>query len=258
MRHAAAADLLQAFVDSLDNFAVVLLDVDGNIVSWNAGAQRLLGYEPREVIGRNFSFLYTETDQSRSMPRESLDQALARDRFEEVGKRLHKNGAEFDAHCLLAPLRDPQRRLVGWSFVLRQGLGKGAPIAAVDNKTILVVDDDDQVRDLTLRELGRLGYRVLAASSGRSALDILASDSDVDLLVTDVVMPGGMSGGELAAEARLHRPNLKVLFMSGYFEEALVRNRHLAPGARVLVKPFRRVDLATRVAEALNSSSTAL
>ncbi len=89
-----------------------------------------------------------------------------------------------------------------------------------------------------------LGYDVLVAASGVEALDILARDGDIDVLFTDVVMPGGLDGGEVAERAREIRPDIKILFQSGYFEGALVRKGSLAANNHLLVKPYRRKDLA--------------
>ena len=82
-------------------------------------------------------------------------------------------------------------------------------------RKILVVDDDQLVRDMTLRRLTKLGYRAIAAASGAEALEALASGADIDLLLTDIRMPGGLHGPALAKEARRLRPQIKVLFVSG-------------------------------------------
>ncbi|MEQ1809061.1 MAG: response regulator, partial [Terricaulis sp.] len=82
------------------------------------------------------------------------------------------------------------------------------------------------------------GYRALEAMNGPSALKILESDQRIDLLVTDVGLPGGMNGRQIADAARRTRPDLKVLFITGYAENAVVGNGHLSPGMEVLTKPF--------------------
>jgi CheY-like chemotaxis protein len=122
------------------------------------------------------------------------------------------------------------------------------------SETILVVDDDDQVREGVSHQLTSLGYKAVVASSGREALEILARDSHIDLLLTDVVMPG-LNGRQVAEEGRLIRPNLKVLFTSGYFEGALQRNGSLDANVHLLVKPYRKKRLAEKVQEALKSTS---
>jgi CheY-like chemotaxis protein len=111
------------------------------------------------------------------------------------------------------------------------------------------VEDDDLVRDQVQRQLVGLGYAVTATSHGAEALQRLSEDPGVDLLLTDVVMPGGMNGRQLADHARLLQPKLRVLFTSGYTEDAILRTGGL--DAEFLPKPYRRAELAQKVAEAL-------
>jgi PAS domain S-box-containing protein len=118
--------------------------------------------------------------------------------------------------------------------------------------TILLVEDDAMVRVYVETQLEGLGYRVLAASDGEGALAILRQRDDIDLLFTDIVMPGGMNGRELADAARALNPGLKVLFTSGYTENALNHQGRLDDDALLLGKPYRRAELAARVREALN------
>jgi PAS domain S-box-containing protein len=114
-------------------------------------------------------------------------------------------------------------------------------------ETILVVEDDDDVRAHTVDLLRELGYRVLEAYDGDSALRLLARpDQGVQLLLTDVVMPV-MSGWELAEAARRQIPGLKVLFTSGYPRDAILKNGHLEPGIDLLPKPFSFAALAERI-----------
>jgi PAS domain S-box-containing protein len=119
-------------------------------------------------------------------------------------------------------------------------------------ETILVVEDNPDVRRLVLRQLRDLGYAVIEAASGAQALKILDDGAAVDLLFTDVVMPGGMTGRQLAEAARRRRPNLKTLFTSGYTEDSILRLGKLDPGVRLLSKPYRKHELATRIREALD------
>ncbi len=113
--------------------------------------------------------------------------------------------------------------------------------------TILLVEDNELVREFARRELARLGYRVLEADCGPAALAVLERDRDVDLLFTDVVMPGGMSGKQLADHAVELRPGLKVLYTSGYAENAIVHEGRLDPGVYLLAKPYRPSELARSV-----------
>jgi PAS domain S-box-containing protein len=119
-------------------------------------------------------------------------------------------------------------------------------------ETILVVEDNPDVRRLVLRQLRDFGYTVIEAANGPQALKILEDGAAIDLLFTDVVMPGGMTGRQLAEAAKGRRPNLKTLFTSGYTEDSILRLGKLDPGVRLLSKPYRKHELATRVREALD------
>ena len=93
------------------------------------------------------------------------------------------------------------------------------------------------------------GYRVLEADDGPSGLRILHSGARIDLLITDVGLPGGLNGRQVADAARLSRPELKILFVTGYAENAAVGNGHLDRGMEVITKPFAMVDLANKISE---------
>lgn len=116
---------------------------------------------------------------------------------------------------------------------------------------ILVVEDDNLVRTHVITQLKGLGYRVTEAISGQAALDIIKRHSDIDLLFTDVVMPGGINGRQLADQARVLRPELKVLYTSGYTENAIVHHGRLDQGVHLLAKPYRRSELASKLRKAL-------
>jgi CheY-like chemotaxis protein len=119
-------------------------------------------------------------------------------------------------------------------------------------ETILVVEDNTDVRRLVLRQLRDLGYAVIEAANGPQALQVLDGGAAIDLLFTDVVMPGGMTGRQLAEAAKKRRPHLKTLFTSGYTEDSILRLGKLDPGVRLLSKPYRKHELATRIREALD------
>jgi signal transduction histidine kinase/ActR/RegA family two-component response regulator len=121
------------------------------------------------------------------------------------------------------------------------------------NETVLVVEDDRLVRQHVVSQLKALGYRVFEAADGKSALEILHQIPDIDLLFTDVVMPGGMGGRELSETARALRPELKVLFTSGYTENSIVHNGKLDPGVELLSKPYRREQLALKLRKVLDA-----
>lgn len=112
---------------------------------------------------------------------------------------------------------------------------------------ILVVEDEDGVRALTVQMLHDLGYGVLEAADGPSALEVLKGDARVQLLFTDVGLPGGMNGRLLVDAALAIRPGLKVLFTTGYARNAIVHHGRLDPGVELITKPFSAVDLARRV-----------
>ena len=114
-------------------------------------------------------------------------------------------------------------------------------------ETILLVEDDDLVRQFAEEQLRQLGYRTLVAENGPQAIELVREHADIDLLFTDVVMPGGMSGRDLADQALTLRPDLKVLYTSGYTENAIVHHGRLDPDVQLLQKPYRRSDLARRL-----------
>ena len=118
---------------------------------------------------------------------------------------------------------------------------------------MLLVEDDDLVREYAREQLLALGYRVLVARSGAEALAMIGQDAGIDLLFTDVVMPGGINGRQLADAARAQRPDLPVLFASGFPENALTRNGRIDAGVVLLAKPYRRADLARKLREVLGA-----
>lgn len=116
-------------------------------------------------------------------------------------------------------------------------------------ETILVVDDEPLIRMVTAEQLEELGYAVIETADAASAMKILNGPQPIGLLVTDVGLSGGMNGRQLADAARGKRPDLKVLFITGYAENAVLNHGHLEPGMHVLTKPFREDVLARRVKE---------
>jgi signal transduction histidine kinase len=123
---------------------------------------------------------------------------------------------------------------------------------AIGAETILVVEDDEALRDYTAEVLGELGYAVLRARDGASALQVLERQH-VDLLFTDVVMPGGMNGRELADEASRRYAGLKVLFTTGYTRNAIVHHGRLDAGVHMIGKPFSFAELSAKVRLLLDS-----
>ena len=124
---------------------------------------------------------------------------------------------------------------------------------SVTGRTVLLVDDEATIRMLAADVLEDLGYRVLQSDSGSGGLEVLSTAGHVDLLLTDVGLPGGVNGRQLADAARVALPDLKVLFITGYAESAVLNHRHLDPGMHVLTKPFTMNTLANRVSDLLTS-----
>ncbi len=122
------------------------------------------------------------------------------------------------------------------------------------SETILLVEDDELVGRFAISQLKALGYIVLRARDGVQALEMLELNDKVDILFTDIVMPGGISGRQLADAACRKRPGLKVLFTSGYSEDAIMHQGRLDPGVQLLAKPYRRNELARRIRSVLDSN----
>ena len=121
------------------------------------------------------------------------------------------------------------------------------PHRAEQGETVLIVDDEPTVRMLVADVLEEFGYHAIEAPDGATGLRILQSDVRIDLLVTDVGLPGGMNGRQMADAGREARPDLKVLFITGYAENAVISHGHLEPGMHLLSKPFTMEMLATRI-----------
>jgi signal transduction histidine kinase/CheY-like chemotaxis protein len=121
------------------------------------------------------------------------------------------------------------------------------------DESILIVEDDTLVREYVVTQIGRLGYDTLAAGNAAEALAIISGPERIDLLFTDVIMPGTMNGRQLAIEAQTRRPGLKVLYTSGYTENAIVHHGRLDAGVLLLPKPYLGSDLARMIRTALAS-----
>ena len=149
------------------------------------------------------------------------------------------------------------------STQVRSGL-LPAPVSATPDEgaryteTVLVVEDDADVRALAINQLRGLGYTVLDAADGRRAQAIIDSAVAIDLLFSDAVMPGGVTGMQLAASAQRARPGLKVLLTSGYAHEVISRQGALPASFRFLSKPYRKHELAAAVRAALDGPPAAI
>jgi PAS domain S-box-containing protein len=131
------------------------------------------------------------------------------------------------------------------------GADVAAPSAQGGHEIILVVEDDKLVRDYVLTQLHSLGYVTLDAANAAEALAIVRAGHPFDLLFTDVIMPGNMNGRQLADELQKTRPGLKVLFTSGYTENAIIHHGRLDSGILLLAKPYRKSDMAAMIRKAL-------
>jgi PAS domain S-box-containing protein len=258
-------DLTQLFVDDLTDYAIVILDVNGNILAWNAGARALLGYTAEEIVGRRLSDLYTKSDSITGASSASLKDALQWGRHETTARLARKDGTMVEARIVLRPLSDSWMRLLGFGLLaydpdqakrtaMERSELEASKVVPIRTK-ILVVDDNEGVLEEAVEQLTSLGYRVVSAPNGAKALEMLESEDDVDLLFTDVVMPGSLGGRALAEKARQMRPRLKVLFASGYFEGALVGKGELETDVKFLTKPYIKRELAKKIEEALKSAS---
>jgi len=148
--------------------------------------------------------------------------------------------------CILLPMHEGEAETVVFDDSPLQ-----VPASSTSDETILVVDDEPAVRLLIAELLEDLGYIVLQAERGADALAILQSKAAIDLLITDVGLPGGMNGRQVADAARDVRPDLKILFVTGYAENAALAHDTLEPGMHVLPKPFAIAELIGRVTELL-------
>jgi CheY-like chemotaxis protein len=125
------------------------------------------------------------------------------------------------------------------------------PLAPARGELILVVEDDADVRSYSADILRDLGYRVLEAPEGPAALKLIETEPEIRLLFTDVGLPGGLNGRQLVDEALRRRPDLKVLFTTGYARNAIVHQGRLDPGVELIVKPFTASGLAAKIRQVL-------
>ena len=150
----------------------------------------------------------------------------------------------------MAARPDSTNRLTDWSKSFaaldQESAVPAEPPRAEAGETVLVVEDEPVIRDLIVEVLRDLGYRALEAADGPSGLKVLQTRERIDLVVTGVGLPG-LNGRELADHARERRPDLKVLFITGYAENATIASGFLKPGMEMITKPFAVEALATKV-----------
>ena len=135
--------------------------------------------------------------------------------------------------------------------IVAEAQGDRTKLALGGTEKIMVVEDDEDMRALTVTVLKRLGYLVVAAGDAETASHILDDEPDVALLLTDITLPNGVDGRTLATRERARRPSLRILYMSGYSEHAVMHDRRLDPSIRLLEKPFNTEELARQVRAAL-------
>jgi PAS domain S-box-containing protein len=256
-------DLMLRFVEGLTDHAMAVLDIHGKVLAWNAGARLLFGYDADEIVGRGLSQVHTKSDYLLGKIDAALNDALQWGRHESTPDLVAKDGTQVPVRMVLRPLLDNGQRLLGFGMIAT-ALNPLARPAAADaangpavrrsgSARILVVDDNQGVLEEAVEQLERLGYGVVSATSGSEALAVLARGEAVDLLFTDVVMPGEIAGRALAEKAVELRPGLKVLFASGYFEGALVSKGDLETDVEFIAKPYRMKALAEKVEEILGA-----
>ena len=158
-----------------------------------------------------------------------------------------------EGHGTTVKLYLPQAKGLTEGMADRPPAKAGIPVLERGDESILIVEDDALVREYVVTQISRLGYGTLAASNAAEALAIIDGPDRIDVLFTDVIMPGGMNGRQLASEALKRRPQLKVLYTSGYTENAIVHHGRLDTGVLLLPKPYIGSDLARMLKTALAS-----
>lgn len=260
-------DLVLRFVESLTDYAIIVLSPQGTVLTWNAGAHALLGHDAKDVVGYSFHELYTGPGPAGEVYLAALKDALQWGRHESTAPLRRQDGTVLQARIIIRPLSDASQSFAGFGVVLSDfdGTARRAPSVRTEphpgkvvslkiGAKILVVDDNEGVLTETVDQLAGLGYTVVKATNGKDALDELERHADVELLFTDVVMPGEIAGRDLAERAMQIRPGLKVLFASGYFEGALVNKGDLETDVQFLAKPYRMRELAQKINDVLSGA----
>jgi CheY-like chemotaxis protein len=163
--------------------------------------------------------------------------------------RIHSEVGQGTMVSLFLP------RHLGEAEGIEETKGPGVATASAQaGETVLVIDDEAVVRMLVVDILEELGYVALEAGDGPEGLEVLRSKARVDLLITDVGLPGGLNGRQVAEAARAMRPELKVLFITGYAEHAVLNHSHLDPGMQVVTKPFAVEELGRKISAILSKN----
>lgn len=166
--------------------------------------------------------------------------------------RIYSEPGKGTMICIYLP------RYMGEVVELGEAVSDSAdPAPTAGGETVLVVDDEPLVRMLVVEQLEELGYAVIEADDGPSAMKVIDGKQPIDLLVTDVGLPRGMNGRQLADAARVRRPGLEVLFVTGYAENAVLNHGHLEPGMHIMTKPFEMEAFARRVRDLIDGRRAA-
>ncbi|MGY2734058.1 PAS domain-containing protein [Sphingomonas sp. UYP23] len=163
--------------------------------------------------------------------------------------RIYSELGQGTTMCLYFP------RVIGQDALDEVATPSEVALPLASGETVLVVDDEDAVRMLVTDLLSDIGCNYLEAADGPAGLAILESPARIDLLITDVGLPKGMNGRQLADAARQKRPDLKILFITGYAENAVIGNGHLDPGMHILTKPFPMDVMSTRIRDLLGTGA---
>jgi CheY-like chemotaxis protein len=199
---------------------------------------------PREVLDHVFEPFFTTKDVGKGT---GLGLSMVNGFVRQSGGyiTIYSEVGRGTTVCLYLPRKPAVENGLAEVGVARQALQRGTEL-------ILVVEDREDLRELTALQLRRLGYRVVVAGNGAEGLDALRQHSDIALLLSDIVLPGGMDGVETAKHANAMRPDLKVVFMSGFPKYTELPDFGTGRPARLLHKPFSSENLAKSLREALD------
>jgi CheY-like chemotaxis protein len=161
--------------------------------------------------------------------------------------RIETEAGQGTTMTILLPRHDAEIPAEGHADTARPATLSG------DGEVVLVIDDEPTIRMLIGEVLADAGYAAIEAADGPTGLKVLQSDTRIDLLITDVGLPGGLNGRQVADAARVTRPDLKILFITGFAENAVVRDGRLEPGMSLVTKPFQMDELARKIREAMEA-----
>lgn len=246
--------LTQAKLDK--EFAIFMVDPEGHIVSWNTGAEHILGYKEPEIIGQPFAILFTPEDVEAKRPEFVLQTAREIGRAEDERWHIRKDGSRLWTSVVVTPLLDEDGNLQGFANILRdltewkrteEQLGEDDQRFTRPTAVILVVEDDAAVGEMLEVVLRNYGFVVKLALSGQEAIELYQQQHQtIALVLLDVQMPK-MDGPTTLAALKKIRPNLRCCFMSGHTGK-YDTDELLGMGAcHVFPKPFPNLGLFTRL-----------